>query len=338
MKRLFKMILLLSFALLLVACNKGGVEYSKDATPENPMILSLAHNMAENHTVHIALEEFAARTAELSDGRIQIKIYPNGQLGSEVEVLEQLMAGVVAMTKVSAPGLATYNNAYHTFGLPYIFDGTEGFYEVMESPEMEEFYLSTEDDGFVALTYYTSGARSFYTTNKAIRTPADLKGLKIRVQDMKSQIDMMKALGGTPVAMAYGDVYTSLQTGIIDGTENNETALTTGLHGEVCKVYSVDQHAIIPDILVMSSVVWDRIAPEDQEIIIQAAKESTQSHKIAWEAAIEEAVAQAETEMGVEFVYDVDIEAFRSATASMIDEYRAEYPEVDELLDLIESI
>lgn len=252
--------------------------------------------------------------------------------------LDQLMAGVVAMTKVSAPGLATYNNAYHTFGLPYIFDGTEGFYEVMESPEMEEFYLSTEDDGFVALTYYTSGARSFYTTNKAIRTPADLKGLKIRVQDMKSQIDMMKALGGTPVAMAYGDVYTSLQTGIIDGTENNETALTTGLHGEVCKVYSVDQHAIIPDILVMSSVVWDRIAPEDQEIIIQAAKESTQSHKIAWEAAIEEAVAQAETEMGVEFVYDVDIEAFRSATASMIDEYRAEYPEVDELLDLIESI
>ena len=105
---------------------------------------------------------------------------------------------------------------------------------------MQDFFLSTGDDGFVTLTYYTSGARSFYTKDRAIRTPADLKGLKIRVQDMKSQTDMMNYLGGIPVAMSYGDVYTSLQTGIIDGTENNETALTTGKHGEVCKVYSVD--------------------------------------------------------------------------------------------------
>ena len=117
---------------------------------------------------------------------------------------------------------------------------------------MHDFFLSSEDDGFVTLTYYTSGARSFYTKNKAIRKPEDLKGLKIRVQDMKSQTDMMKALGGIPVAMSYGDVYTSLQTGIIDGTENNETALTTGKHGEICKVYSTDQHAMIPDVMVMS--------------------------------------------------------------------------------------
>ncbi len=339
MKRKTVLVLLaILCALLLSSCNKGGVEYSKDATKENPMVLTLAHNMAENHTVHIALQEFADRVNELSDGRIEIRIYPNGQLGSETEVLEQLMAGVVAMTKVSAPGLATYDNAYHTFGLPYIFDGEEGFYKVMDSQEMQDFFLSTEDDGFVALTYYTSGARSFYTKNKAIRKPSDLKGLKIRVQDMKSQIDMMEALGGTPVAMAYGDVYTSLQTGIIDGTENNETALTTGLHGEVCKVFSVDQHAIIPDVLVMSSVVWDRIDEADREIILQAARESTQSHKIAWEAAIDEAVEQAKTEMGVEFVYDVDMEAFRAATASMVDEYRAEYPEVDELMTIIESL
>ena len=104
---------------------------------------------------------------------------------------------------------------------------------------MQDFFLSTENDGFVTLTYYTSGARSFYTKDKAIRTPEDLKGLKIRVQDMKSQTDMLKALGGIPVAMSYGDVYTSLQTGIIDGTENNETALTTGKHGEICKVFSL---------------------------------------------------------------------------------------------------
>ena len=170
------------------------------------------------------------------------------------------MSGVISMTKVSAPGLATYNESYHAFGLPYIFDSTEDFYHVMDSSQMHDFFLSSENDGFVTLTYYTSGARSFYTKNKAIRKPEDLKGLKIRVQDMKSQTDMMKALGGIPVAMSYGDVYTSLQTGIIDGTENNETALTTGKHGEICKVYSTDQHAMIPDVMVMSSKVWKNIS------------------------------------------------------------------------------
>ena len=154
-------------------------------------MLTLAHGLSETHTVHIAMTQFADEVAEKTDGRIQVKIFPNGQLGSENENLEQLQAGVIAMTKVSAPGLATYNDAFNTFGLPYIFNDTDDFYHVMDSQEMQDFFLSTGDDGFVTLTYYTSGARSFYTKDRAIRTPADLKGLKIRVQDMKSQTDMM---------------------------------------------------------------------------------------------------------------------------------------------------
>ena len=202
---------------------------------------------------------------------------------------------------------------------------------------MQDFFLSSEEDGFVTITYFTSGARSFYTKDKAIRVPEDLKGLKIRVQDMKSQTDMLTALGGTPVAMSYGDVYTALSTGIIDGTENNETALTTGKHGEVCKVYSVDQHAMIPDVMVMSAKVWNNIAPEDQEIILQCAHDATEWHKEAWDEAVDEAITEAE-DMGVEFVYDVDKEAFREATAEMIDEYREEYPGVADLLDRIDGI
>ena len=302
------------------------------------MVLTLAHGLSETHTVHIAMTEFADKVEERTDGRIQVRILPNGQLGSENENMEQLMAGVISMTKVSAPGLATYNESYHTFGLPYIFDDTQDFYHVMDSEPMQEFFLSSADDGFVTITYYTSGARSFYTVNKPIRTPADLKGLKIRVQDMKSQTDMLNALGGIPVAMAYGDVYTSLQTGIIDGTENNETALTTGKHGEICKVFSTDEHAMIPDVLVMSAKTWAAISPEDQEIILEAAHESTESHKIAWDAAIDEAIEEASTQMGVEFVNDVDKEAFREATSGMVDEYCAEYPGVQSLLDIINSI
>ncbi|MDO4332122.1 MAG: TRAP transporter substrate-binding protein [Eubacteriales bacterium] len=340
MKKLTAIILVLVMtAMCLSGCNQTtGAQTSEEATAENPMILTLAHGLSEVHTVHIAMLEFAQKVEERTDGRIKVQIFPNGQLGSENENMEQLMAGVISMTKVSAPGLATYNESYHAFGLPYIFDDTEDFYHVMDSQEMRDFFLSSEDDGFVTLTYYTSGARSFYTTNKAIRTPEDLKGLKIRVQDMKSQTDMMKALGGIPVAMAYGDVYTSLQTGIIDGTENNETALTTGKHGEICKVYSTDQHAMIPDVMVMSAKVWKNISPEDQQIILQAAYESTESHKIAWDAAIEEAIEEAKTQMNVEFVDDVDKEAFRQATSGMIGEYRAEYPGVGELLDIIDSV
>ena len=304
---------------------------------ENPLVLTLAHGLSETHTVHIAMTQFADEVAEKTDGRIQVKIFPNGQLGSENENLEQLQAGVIAMTKVSAPGLATYNEAFNAFGLPYIFNDTADFYNVMDSQEMQDFFLSTGDDGFVTLTYYTSGARSFYTKDKAIRTPADLKGLKIRVQDMKSQTDMMSYLGGIPVAMSYGDVYTSLQTGIIDGTENNETALTTGKHGEVCKVYSVDQHAMIPDVLIMSEKVWKTISPEDQQILLEAAHDSTDAHKVMWDTAVEEAVKEAQETMGVEFVYDVDKEAFREATQPMIEAYEEEYPGVKTLMDTIEK-
>mgnify|MGYP000237650054 CR=1 FL=1 len=322
---------------LMAGCGASSTTADTSYSAENPLVLTLAHGLSEAHTVHIAMTQFAEEVNEKTDGSVQIKIITTGQLDSESENLALLQAGVLAMTKVSAPGLATYNEAYNAFGLPYIFNDTEDFYHVMDSQQMQDFFLSTGDDGFVTLTYYTSGARSFYTKDRAIRTPADLKGLKIRVQDMKSQTDMMNYLGGIPVAMSYGDVYTSLQTGIIDGTENNETALTTGKHGEVCKVYSVDQHAMIPDVLIMSEKVWKQISPEDQQIILEAAHNSTEAHKVMWDTAIDEAVKEAQETMGVEFVYDVDKEAFREATQPMIEAYENEYPGVKTLMDTIEA-
>lgn len=323
---------------MMVGCSSGNTLTSETATKENPLVLKLPHNMNEQHTVHIAISGFADNVFERTEGRVRIDIYPNAQLGSENEILEQLMAGIIPITKVSAPALATYNEGYHTFGLPYIFDDEEHYYRVMDSDMMRGFFESSEGDGFVGLTYYTSGSRSFYTAKKEIRKPEDLKGLKIRVQDMKSQTDMVKALGGTPVAMSYGDVYTALQTGIIDGTENNETALTTGKHGEVCKVYSYDQHSMIPDMLVISSKTWDLLSEKDREILIECAVQSTENHKIEWDAAVEEAVDESIETMNVEFVYDVDKNAFREATKDMVNEYGEKYPKVKQLVDSISKI
>ena len=325
-------------ALLLAGCGQQSAADSQSATREKPLVLTLSHGLSETHTVHQAIKRFADEVFDKTDGRIVIRIFPNAQLGSETESMEQVMAGVIAMTKVSSPILATYDEGYHTFGLPYVFNDTPSFYKVMGSQAMRDFFMSTHDEGFMTLTYYTSGSRSFYTVNKPIRTPEDLKGLKIRVQDMQSQTDMVSAMGGTPVAMGYGDVYTSLQTGIIDGTENNETALTTGKHGEICKVYSKDEHAMIPDALVISSKVWDTISPEDQKIFIEAAEDSTLWHNVAWEKAIEEAIVEARDEMGVTFATDIDKDAFRKATAPMLERYSAEYPKVKALLETIRKL
>lgn len=158
---------------LMAGCGASSTTADTSYSAENPLVLTLAHGLSETHTVHIAMTQFAEEVNEKTDGRVQVKIFPNGQLGSENENLEQLQAGVIAMTKVSAPGLATYNEAYNAFGLPYIFNDTEDFYHVMDSQQMQDFFLSTGDDGFVTLTYYTSGARSFYTRLRGMPSRAE---------------------------------------------------------------------------------------------------------------------------------------------------------------------
>lgn len=299
--------------------------------------LTAAHTLSESHATHLAIQEMADLIAKNSNGRIEVQIFPNAQMGSASETIEMCIDGDISIVNCGSPSLGTYEEGYHTFGLPYLFKNKEEYYKVMDSKAMQDFFLSTADKGFVNLTYFTSGQRSFYTPNKPIKTPEDLKGLKIRVQNMKSQIDMMKALGATPVAMAYGEVYTSLQTGVIDGTENNELALTEANHGEICKYFSEDQHAMIPDALIMSASVYNELSPEDQKIIVDAAREACQHHKIAWNKATEISMAKAQKEMGVTFVTDIDKTPFIKATEGLVKEYSDQYPGVKSMLELIEK-
>lgn len=297
--------------------------------------LEAAHALSETHAVHLTMMEMADLIAKNSNGRIEMKIYPNAQMGSASETLEMCLNGDLAIAHVGAPSLGTYDEGYHTFGLPFLFADVNEYYKVMDSPAMQDFFLSTADKGFVTLTWLTSGQRSFYTPKKAIKSPADLKGMKIRVQNMKSQIDMMEAMGGTPVAMAYSEVYTSLQTGVIDGTENNELALTEANHGEICKVFSVDQHAMIPDAVVMSGEIWKSLSPEDQKIVVDAARVASDHHKALWEKATQESMEKAKTQMGVTFVTGIDKGPFIKATEELRQKYAQEYPGVKKMLELI---
>lgn len=323
---------MLSFSLLMILVTGCNSSNTSGGESDNTVVLKLAHNLNEQHTVHLALTEFAKTVEEKSDGEMKVEIYPNAQLGSEEEVLEQLQAGAVSMTKVSAAALTTYTDGYNAFTLPYVFANEDHFFKSMDSNGVEELYEKTYDKGFIGLTYYTSGARSFYTANKPILHPDDLKGVKIRVMGFQSQTDMMQALGGTPVGMPYSEVYTSLQSGVIDGAESNETALTNGKHGEVVKHFSYDEHTMIPDILVISSKVWDTLTEEQKDILKESAKNSTEYHKPLWNEAIEKSVNEAKEDMDVEF-HEVDKDAFRKAVAPMMADYADQYPEVKDLLE-----
>ena len=279
--------------------------------------MRFGHGLPEDHAVHKAIAKFADLVKERSNGEIVIKVFPNGVLGGEREMLEQVQNGILEFTKASASPLETFSPQYKVFNLPFVFRDRTHFFKVLESPVGESILASSKKSGFIGLAYYDSGARSFYA-KKAINTPDDLKGMKIRVQQSPTTIKMIQALGATPTPMAWGEVYPALQTGVVDGAENNVTALTNGRHGEVCKFYSETEHQIVPDVLIMSAQRWDSLKKPQQEIIKKAAMDSYEYQKTLW-AAFEKVEREKSLTMGVKF-NTPDKKAFAAKVKPMMDE------------------
>lgn len=328
MKRRLSLVLMVILIMsALVAC--GGTNADDKGASKT---LRLAHNMSEDHPIHKALVSFSESVEEKTNGTIKFNISSNGILGSETEVLEQLQNGSVDITKVSAGALESFSEDYSVFSIPYIFTSDDHYRAVMESDLPESIYKSTEDKGFIGLSYYDSGARSFYTKDQAIETPDDLKGLLLRVMDSKTAIDMVKLLGGTPTPLAYNEIYTALQQGVIDGAESNPTALTTGQHGEVAKAFSFTEHTNIPDIIVINTKTWEGLTEDEQKAFQEAADESRVEHTKLWETAIEEAIEEAKG-MGVKF-NEVDKTPF----IEKVQPIHEKYSENERMAELIEGI
>ena len=224
------------------------------------------------------------------------------------------------MTRVGAATLENFDPIFKAFTLPYLFTGKDNFYQVMEGPIVEKIYQSTKDSGYIGLTFFDGGARSFYTKNKAINKPEDLKGQKLRVMDSQTAIKMVQLMGGTPTPMPYGEIYGALQQGVIDGAENNATALTLGRHGEVTKFYSMDEHNMIPDFMIISVKSWDKLTPAEQKVVKESAKAATVYHKELWGNAETEALKIAAEKMGVTIVRP-DKQAFIDKVKPIYDEY-----------------
>jgi tripartite ATP-independent transporter DctP family solute receptor len=245
--------------------------------------LKLAHGLPTDHPVHEAMQFMADRTAEISGGKLTIEIYPAGQLGSEQQSIELLQIGSLAITKVSAAALESFSDDYKVFGLPYIFKSKEHYFHVLDGDVGKDFLVSTADKWIRGLCYYDAGSRSFYTKTRPINHPDDLAGLKIRVMQSITAFEMMKILGGSATPITWGELYTALQSGVVDGAENNLPSLYTSRHYEVCKFFSLDEHTSIPDVLIISQKIWDKLSPQEQAWLQQAADESVILQRKLWE-------------------------------------------------------
>ncbi|MGY0691455.1 TRAP transporter substrate-binding protein [Virgibacillus sp. FSP13] len=274
---------------------------SSKTLAKDKVVLRFAY-ASNSQPVKDAMAKFGELLEKKTNGEVVVEYFPDGQLGGERELIELTQTGAIDITKVSGSALESFSKKYSVFGTPYLFDGEEHFYKVMENQEiMQPVYQSTKDLGFVGLTYYDSGQRSFYMTDGPVETPEDIKGKKIRVMQSETAIKMIDLLGGTAVPMGSGEVYTSLQQGIIDGAENNEFVLVTAGHGDVTKYYSYDEHTRIPDIVIINNETLKNLTKEQREAVHEAAKESTEFEKSVWKKAVESEKEAAIKNHGVEF-------------------------------------
>ncbi len=265
-----------------------------------------------------------------------MKVYPNQQLGSERELVELLQIGSLGMTKVSAAALEGFAPTMQVFGMPYLFRDDAHQRKVLEGEIGKQLLLDGEEFWLRGLTYYDAGKRSFYTKDKPIETPADLAGLKVRVMESPTAANMVKSLGSSPTPVSYGELYTALQQGIVDAAENNPPSLYTSKHYEVCKFYSLDEHTAIPDVVIISTKVWERLTPEEQAWVQEAADESSTYEYKLWAESTAESMRELEA-AGVTITYP-DKEPFRKAVEGVYEQLKVQQPEIYEIVSAIRKV
>lgn len=298
-------------------------------------VIKLGHGLSPTHPVHLAMEFLAQRMAEKSDGRVRIDIYPSEQLGSERECLELLQIGSLGMTKVSCSVIESFVPAMSILSLPYLFRDEEHRFKVLEGEIGQQLLQEGEKYWLLGLCYYDAGSRSFYTKKEPILSPAGLKGLKIRTQESPTSIRMIQAFGGSPTPIAWGELYSALQQGVVDGAENNPPSFHLSRHYEISKFYSLDEHTGVPDILIISTHIWDDMTPEFQELLKEAASESAEYQKKLWRMATKRALEEVE-KSGVKIYYP-DKNLFRDKVESIYEEYRKQ-PELFRIIQKIKAV
>jgi len=298
-------------------------------------VIKLGHGLDPSHPVHRAMEFLAERVAEKSKGRMRIDVYPSEQLGSERECLELLQIGSLAMTKVSCSVIEGFVPEMSVLSLPYLFRDEAHRFRVLEGKIGRELLRAGEKYWLRGLCYYDAGTRSFYTVDRPILNPGDLAGLKIRTQESPTSMRMVQALGGSATPIAWGELYSALQQGVVDGAENNPPSFHLSRHYEVCKFYSLDEHTGVPDILVISTKIWENLAPEFQRLLQEAASESELYQRELWKEATQKALEEVQ-KAGVT-IYHPGKEPFIAKVESIYEEYKSQ-PCIYDLIQRIRDV
>lgn len=329
MPRRYSLAVLASLVLglvLLAGCGRAG----------GARVIKLAHALDPSHPVHLGMERFATRLAEKSGGRIRVDLYPSGQLGTERECIELLQLGGLGMTKASSSALEGFAEAYRVFGLPFLFRNEAHRWAALEGDVGRGILRAAEDKFLRGLCYYDAGTRNFYTTARRVERPEDLAGLKIRTQESPMAIRMVRALGASATPIAFGELYTALQQGVVDGAENNPPSFHLSRHYELSRYYVLSEHSAVPDVLLISTHLWRQLSAEEQRWVQEAADESQALQRRLWHEASARSL-DAVRAAGVEVIVP-DQAAFQARVAPLHDEIAREMPAVGALARRIREV
>lgn len=274
-----------------------------------------------------AVESMGKKLAEATSGRLSIQIYPSAQLGAEKETIEQTQIGAIQLLRVSAGAVGPIVDDINVVNMPFLFKSMAQAQKMMDGEigqELLDKISASPNSNLVGLCWMDSGARSFYNTKHAIKSIADIKGLKLRVIGNPIFIDMVKALGGNGIAMGYDQVFSSLQTGVIDGAENNPPSYVFSNHYTAAKYFSLTEHLVIPEILCFSKRAWASVSPDDQTLIKKFAREAQLEERELWKQYEQTAMEKAKA-AGCEIVEIGDKTPFQDAVKPVWDKYGPKY-------------
>lgn len=303
---------------------------SGGALAQQKLVLKASDVHPGGYPTVAAVENLGKKLEKATNGRLSVQMYPSMQLGGEKEAIEQAQVGAIAFARVSVGALGPVVDDLNVFNMPYVFRNTAHMQHVIDGPIGQELLdkVTNSGKGLVGLCWMDAGARNFYDTKKPIKTVADLKGMKIRVIGNPIFIDMANAMGGNGVAMGYDQVFSALQTGVVDGAENNPPSFVFDNHYQVAKFYTLDEHLIVPEMLAFSKKTWDSMSKDDQALLVKYSKEAQQEERKLWEAYEKQAMDKARA-AGIQIieVAAADKKAFQDAVKPVWDKYGPKYAE-----------
>ncbi len=309
---------------------------NSSGTGAKKRIIRVALSQSEEHPEYKGLVKFKDYIeSELGD-KYEVQIFPNELLGGQTKAIELTQTGAVDFTVAGTPNLEIFADVYEVFSMPYLFTSEEAYFAAMNDTDyMNKVYASTEDTGLQVVTWYNVGTRNFYA-KKPINTPDDMKGMKIRVQQSPASIKMAKAFGAAASPMSFGEVYTAIQQGVIDGAENNELALTDNKHGEVAKYFTYSKHQMIPDVLIANYKFLNGLSDSDRKVFEKAAQISTDTELAEWDKDVKAAKKTAEKDMGVTFI-EPDINEFKDKVKNVQEEMLEDNSNIRDLYNHIQK-